>query len=340
MRSITGSGPFQIIEGNCSTDRKGEDISPDQAGLDADMLLDNTEIGDTSSLSDGDDIPRSPSPWQDACSQDDGLILWLHNGVNDDIQSSQGCASTSDNSETDSQAADPVEGVTTRPVGPASASASASGSGSGSPPATGLLVPDLTTVTTTGLVGSKRPIDERNPDDEDEDGPDPKRAKGTTAEPSFTRPRFACPYQKYDPLGSPFCCMPSSKNPQGGAETFPRVKSHIFRNHDPLVRCSNCWKMCKTEHDARMHRTVTDCTQRASPSKYWMTREQCVQVRQRRFVATNSIDNWYCLFGILLPNVPAQGPDGKKISPSSPQPNPSTLRSGLHQTPACDFFLL
>jgi hypothetical protein len=38
------------------------------------------------------------------------------------------------------------------------------------------------------------------------------------------RPRYACPYNKWDPIGCQLCCMPSRKNPEGGAEGFSRVK--------------------------------------------------------------------------------------------------------------------
>lgn len=91
-------------------------------------------------------------------------------------------------------------------------------------------------------------------------------------------------------------------------------RSHIFRNHDPFIRCQNCWKACKTESEAQMHKATTQCIQKASPGKYWMTLEQRQQVRGRKFMG-NSVENWFCLFGILLPDAPAHGPNGDKLSP-------------------------
>ncbi|KAI9147148.1 putative endo-xylogalacturonan hydrolase A [Paramyrothecium foliicola] len=81
-----------------------------------------------------------------------------------------------------------------------------------------------------------------------------------------------------------------------------------------------------------------DLLDRASPGKYWMTREQRDEVRQRKFISSNT-DNWYCLFGILLPEVPADGPNGyKKLSPyyttyhqAPPTPTPSS--GGLGNIP-------
>ncbi|GAB1310678.1 hypothetical protein MFIFM68171_00888 [Madurella fahalii] len=133
--------------------------------------------------------------------------------------------------------------------------------------------------------------------------------------------------------------MPNNKNPEGGADTFPRIKSHIFRNHDPFIRCPNCWKACKTEDEAREHEGTTRCIRKASPGKYWMTREQQEQVRGRKFMG-NSVENWYCLFGILLPDVPALGPNGyKKLSPyyvsgplGPPTPASSATGSGRNKS--------
>ena len=46
-----------------------------------------------------------------------------------------------------------------------------------------------------------------------------------------------------------------------------------------------------------------------------MTRDQRDQIQQRKFMAGEA-EKWFELFGILLPDVPADGPDGyKKLSP-------------------------
>lgn len=64
------------------------------------------------------------------------------------------------------------------------------------------------------------------------------------------------------------------------------------------------------------HKEKEECIAKASPAKHWMTREQRDQVQRRRFISGH-LENWFSLFGILCPNVPADGPNGyrTKISP-------------------------
>ena len=175
---------------------------------------------------------------------------------------------------------------------------------------------------------SKRPRNENEQagdSDNEDDRPGGKRANIAAPEERLARPRFACPYQKYDPLGSPFCCMPNTKNPEGGADTFARIKFHILRNHDPFTRCPNCWKACKTEEEAVGHKDSPRCIGKASPGKYWMTGAQRLQVRGQKFVA-NSVDNWFCLFGILLPNAYPDGTSGQR------RPSPCRWQDGVHRS--------
>jgi len=63
-------------------------------------------------------------------------------------------------------------------------------------------------------------------DSSDEEVPDPKRPRKTSAVLSVTpiRARFACPYQKFDPTRCRFCCSPHSKNQEGGADTMSRLR--------------------------------------------------------------------------------------------------------------------
>lgn len=144
----------------------------------------------------------------------------------------------------------------------------------------------------------------------------PFKRQKTTQNGSFKnmkRLRYACPYNKWDPRGCPLCCMPSNKNPEGGAETFSRVKSHTFRNHDISVRCQRCWGSfpSKTETLAQ-HSQRNDCMVKASPTKYWMTEEQRQQVRGQRFTGSSD-ENWYHLFRLLLPDVLLNDEDGNYI---------------------------
>ncbi|VUC36647.1 unnamed protein product [Clonostachys rosea] len=124
------------------------------------------------------------------------------------------------------------------------------------------------------------------------------------------RPRYACPYNKWDPIGCQLCCMPSRKNPEGGAEGFSRVKSHIFRNHDITVRCQKCWASFPTKSEKlEDHVRKNACMRKASPTKYWMTEDQRRQVRGQRFVSGGE-ENWYHLFRILLPEAQLQDEHG------------------------------
>ncbi|KAK0625875.1 hypothetical protein B0T14DRAFT_551274 [Immersiella caudata] len=182
--------------------------------------------------------------------------------------------------------------------------------------------------------------DEAGDSDNEDNGRSGKRANISAPEELLPRPRFACPYQKYDPLGTPFCCMPNTKNPEGGADTFPRIKSHIFRNHDPFKRCPNCWKKCGTEEEATGHKDATNCIKTASPGKYWMTEAQRHQVKGQRFV-TNGVDNWFYLFDILLPDAYPDGGVRQKHSPYySPTQvlSPQTASTSSVDTPTTSSF--
>lgn len=93
------------------------------------------------------------------------------------------------------------------------------------------------------------------------------------------------------------------------------LRFHIFRNHDPFMRCSKCWKMCKDENEAESHHADTNCVPKASPGRYWITREQRLEMKNRKFVGGHT-ENWFCLFDILLPNVQTDDPNGyKQLSP-------------------------
>ncbi|KAK4455374.1 hypothetical protein QBC34DRAFT_389806 [Podospora aff. communis PSN243] len=240
--------------------------------------------------------PRVPSPWQEIGSGDFersvAVSAWqMINRLGHEVRRLESETSSLGSSGS-------ADGIIVEP--------SRNNSGSDSAPSDGDLWPSGYQSFPVGnqRSGSKRPrnrSDQAGDSDNEDERPSGKRTNISALDERLTRSRFACPYQKYDPLGSPFCCMPSTKNPEGGADTFARIKSHIFRNHDPLTRCPNCWKACKTEDEAAGHRAASQCIKKASPSKYWMTGGQRHQVRGQKFVA-NSVDNWFCLFEILLPD--------------------------------------
>ncbi|KAK3362567.1 hypothetical protein B0T25DRAFT_8920 [Lasiosphaeria hispida] len=76
--------------------------------------------------------------------------------------------------------------------------------------------------------------------------------------------RFACPNQKFDPIRCRFCCSPHSKNPQGfGADTISRLRAHMFRNHDPSVRCGRCWEVFKTSEWVPRYCDEQACVEKA-----------------------------------------------------------------------------
>ncbi|KAH8896712.1 hypothetical protein GQ53DRAFT_803570 [Thozetella sp. PMI_491] len=159
------------------------------------------------------------------------------------------------------------------------------GSGSSSLPAARQENPSLET-TSVARTCSKRKRGSndftRDSDDKDEDEQPRRQLKPVTRGRPLSRPRFACPYQKHDPLSSFLCCMPNSKNPEGGADTFSRVNFIGLTFFETMILSSDA-----------------------------ITAGGC-----RKFVASHT-DNWFCLFGILLPHVPADGPNGyKNLSPS------------------------
>lgn len=172
------------------------------------------------------------------------------------------------------------------------------------------------TSSSTRCASKKRPRSfEEDGDGDDSAWPPPKQLKISdydAFEPS-KRFRYACPYNKWDPSGCPLCCMPSSKNREGGAETFSRVKSHIFRNHDLSTRCQKCWSSFPNKTTTLdEHTRANDCMAKASPTKYWMTEEQRLQVRGQRFLGSGD-ENWYHLFRLVLPHVSLDDEQGNYI---------------------------
>jgi hypothetical protein len=106
--------------------------------------------------------------------------------------------------------------------------ASGGSTGSDNEPSTGSSASGLDTTSsmaTPDRLGSKRArCSNGRAGGNEDDEPSGKRISLATSGEQLPRPRFACPYQKYDPFGSPFCFMASNKNPEGGAETFARIK--------------------------------------------------------------------------------------------------------------------
>ncbi|KAH7347470.1 hypothetical protein B0T11DRAFT_291352 [Plectosphaerella cucumerina] len=170
---------------------------------------------------------------------------------------------------------------------------------------------------------------DRDGEESEDNAPGSKRPQHAKTTQPLEGLRFSCPYQSYDPVGSPFCGMKCGKNLEGGFPDLSRLKSHLFSNHDPFRRCSNCWKSFKPSEEvqARNHVNSASCAQRPSPAKYWMTEDQRDQVRAK--VLTKDVENWFSLFSIVLPGVPADGPTGVH----SYSPYFVTLRQG---DPLCD----
>ncbi|KAK3386687.1 hypothetical protein B0H63DRAFT_520765 [Podospora didyma] len=313
-------------------------------------------------------LSRTPSPWQDPENFEDGapaeaygrFLPWLANNMTSDrgissspFESEAGASPNRTHPDFDQHLDLTCTGIAqwhdvnangSGQVRDHQATSTASGAG-GEAYSGQLMSSSLTQNSARPSASSKRnreaPNDENSPDD---DGPpDPKRPR--TLQPSSptkhpTRPRFACPFQKYDPIGSPFCCSPSSKNPDGGADTFSRLKSHIFRNHDPFLRCQRCWKAYISEAKLLAHGQDSACIKRATPTKYWITRDQQVEIKSLRFMG-NSEENWYHLFSLLLPEVPEHGVGGyRSLSPYFAMPNagPLTPSASLSSvTPSTSF---
>ena len=216
------------IEGDTSAVRPDDNLVSKQASSQDRWVVSGSPISESlDSASLYGDYPRSPSPWQAAGDAGPELSLTqalspIVNSLGDEPNSRASIYTPTDNSETTkSPGAQPVEGVTTRPGG--------SGSGPSSCPTAELLgIVASNLATGSGSSGLSRTLGSRDSagdsGDGDEDEPIRKRPRPAAQETPLVRPRFACPYQKYDPLGAPYCCMQSGKNPRGGAETFTRVK--------------------------------------------------------------------------------------------------------------------
>jgi len=179
-------------------------------------------IGDVDSVSDAEDSSRSPSPWQTDYDVDgDQMLVRSLEAVifrlSDRIPSSQACSTGSTQcSEENSPATDAIEGVVTHASGPGSGSSPATGAGHHGGGSSG---------TNQNGKRTRNPSDPTgDPNGGDRQDPNRKRLKPATPDGLVPQQRFACPYQKFDRVGSPYCCMPSSRNPKGGADTLSRVK--------------------------------------------------------------------------------------------------------------------
>lgn len=210
-----------------SSDTPGFPETPETPETSACSSVANDDAG-VESASDGETTPRTPSPWQQADDEDASLRLaialsQITRGVSE-MLSSQGSADSSlSSSRTASPETAPVDDCRTHaggagPSGALQAATSPAATDSGARP-----------VADSGAGGARKSRlrgggSDRDWDDGDGNEPNPKRRKPGTPEEAVARRRFACPYQKHDPLGSPFCCTKTSKNQEGGAENFSRVK--------------------------------------------------------------------------------------------------------------------
>ena len=196
---------------------------------------------DVQSGLDGDTESRTPSPWQVADSPEARLalirsFLWVGNGLEDESQFSQNTSNASESPKAVVEVgsstlrgsevflSDGNDGTCEDESGGSSSQNGGMVDDSGTGPG----LAQLPTTTLGGRQNRKRPQDSDDPDrdrgDDDDDAPSRKRWQTQPPDRPLTRPRLACPYQKYDPVGSPFCCMPNQKNREGGADTFPRIK--------------------------------------------------------------------------------------------------------------------
>lgn len=188
----------------------------------------SNDTNEADSTSKDEIVSRSPSPWQTVNNAESEQLLsqslwWaFKRSSNESLSSRTSIDSFPCNSVED------FPGQSTH--GNAITLAAGSKSGSIARTTTELVDSNSTQVAPNFVPqgSSKRFRASNNPnedsEDEDSEEPDQKRSKPSKRDQQLFRLRFACPYQKFDPLGSPFCCMPSNKNLEGGAETFPRVK--------------------------------------------------------------------------------------------------------------------
>lgn len=187
----------------------------------------NDEVyDDISELDSPSDFSRSPSPWQTASPLRSHRTLyralaWVKKRLDSEPGLQENEGKSPEPSRTASLSTPGGGGLTHHPVGCAAGGSPTSASQSQAPQSS-------SSTTTSGPTGSKRTHNLISQDGDADDGegnePTRRRLGRTTPGQQPVRPRFACPYQKYDPLGSPKCCMPGPRNDTGGAETVSRVK--------------------------------------------------------------------------------------------------------------------
>lgn len=171
---------------------------------------------DAVSTHDSEDLPRSPSPWQAADSIEAQKAILRSIQIILDGSDIQSCHSSSDSS--------PWSGIAECPLSGGGASSGSNAQNRGSLSSSGDAASSANDATPSNRPqGTKRlrgSGDDSNDGDDNEPGP--KRLHLETSMP--VRPRFACPYQQYDRLGCPYCCLPGPRNPEGGADSFSRIK--------------------------------------------------------------------------------------------------------------------
>jgi len=89
----------------------------------------------------------------------------------------------------------------------------------------------------------------------------------------------------------------------------------LLSNHDPSLRCSNCWKLFKEESALNSHGAESRCIKRSPHTQHWMVKEQKQAVKMK--MSGDEVEKWYHLFGLLFPDLPKDGPQGfrAKFSP-------------------------
>jgi hypothetical protein len=171
---------------------------------------------DDDNMSNASDCPRSPSPWQelqqrigdetDNCARAN-LILYFLRWIYHSRLGGIGYPSTSDASSIIGLDKPPYDGASTGDtIGESSHTQSDTSNNDGSPAA-----PSLSLGRTDSLGKREAGSQGERSDQSLAGNKDQKRVRTdsyTASNVNYICTRYACPYQKHDPVGSPYCCMP------------------------------------------------------------------------------------------------------------------------------------
>ncbi|KAI0178421.1 hypothetical protein BJ166DRAFT_50598 [Pestalotiopsis sp. NC0098] len=152
-------------------------------------------------------------------------------------------------------------------------------------------------------TGNETEAEDSDPDPDDNQGrtrPDQKKQKS-----GCEGPRFACPYQAFEP--SQNCFVPHARNPKGGCEHISRLKHHLKRRHTQAYRCRRCWSSFDSCEKVKDHEAKGKCNRRTMPQNERFMNAQSEAGIEKACKSVPATEAWWNLFRLLIPGM--QGRD-------------------------------